>query len=130
MKCGGYGHIQAECANTWSDDEAKACNEGEDICHELVVPVNLSTTEQCSSNPRISASGPPFDPSTYESPASMTALAPSDIATIDVEICDNEESYDEEMAHLYKIMYEKMVETANENRGLLKHISQLCREKN
>ena len=34
MKCGGYGHIQVECANTWSDDEAEACNEGEDICHE------------------------------------------------------------------------------------------------
>ena len=22
MKCEGYGHIQVECANTWSDDES------------------------------------------------------------------------------------------------------------
>ena len=41
MKCGGYGHIQAECTNTWSDDESEACNEGEDICHESVVSINL-----------------------------------------------------------------------------------------
>ena len=34
MKCGGFGHIQAECANTWSDDKCEACNEGVDICHE------------------------------------------------------------------------------------------------
>ena len=82
MKCGGHEHIQVECANTWSDDESEACNEGEDICHESVVSVNLYTTEQCSSNPTISASGPPLDPSIYESPASMTALASSDVTTI------------------------------------------------
>ena len=35
------------------------------------------------------------------------------------------------MAYSYKVMYdEKLVETVNENRGLLKKISQLCREKN
>ena len=34
MKCGGYGHIQVECANTWSDNEFEASNEGENICHE------------------------------------------------------------------------------------------------
>ena len=43
---------------------------------------------------------------------------------------DDEEISDEEMTHFYKIMYEKLVETVNENRGQLKHISQLCREKN
>ena len=41
MKCGGYGHIQAECTNTWSDDESEVCNEGEDICHESVVSINI-----------------------------------------------------------------------------------------
>ena len=30
----------------------------------------------------------------------------------------------------HKVMYEKLVDTVNENRGLLKQISQLCREKN
>ena len=34
IKCEWYGHIQAKCANTWSDDESKACNEGEDIYNE------------------------------------------------------------------------------------------------
>ena len=34
MKCGGYGHIQVECANTWSDNKCEASNEGENICHE------------------------------------------------------------------------------------------------
>ena len=98
-----------------------------------MVPVNLSTVEQCSSDPTISASGPPVDLLTYESPASMIALAPSDVATsnvtTDVESSDDEEISDKEMAHSYKIMYEKLVETVNENRGLLKHIYQLCREK-
>ena len=58
----------------------------------------------------------------------MTAVAPSDAVTI-VEI-DNVEISDEEMTHSYKIMYEKLVETVNENRELLKQTSQLCREKN
>ena len=82
MKCGGYGHIQAECANTWSDDESKACNEGDDLCHESMIPVNLFLAEQCSSDPIISAYGPPIDPLTYESPSSMTTLAP-------IICCDN-----------------------------------------
>ena len=64
----------------------------------------------------------------------MTTLAPSDVvttnATIEVESDDDEEISDEEMTHSYKIMYEKLVETINENRGLLKQISELCREKN
>ena len=34
MKCEGYGQIQAECANTWSDDEYKECNKGDDLCNE------------------------------------------------------------------------------------------------
>ena len=66
MKCEGYGHIQVECAHTWNDDESKACNEKEDICHESVITINLSTIEQCSSDPIISTSGSPVDPSTYE----------------------------------------------------------------
>ena len=97
-------------------------------------PINLSTTKQCSSDLTISASGPPIDPSTYESPALMTELGPSDVvttdATTDVESDNDKDVSDEEMAHSYKIMYEKLVETVNENKGLLKHISQLCREKN
>ena len=130
MKCGGYGHIQVECANTWSDDEFEACNEREDICHESVVLVNLSVAEQCSSNSTIFTSGPPVDLSTYESPTLMTSLAPSDVTTTDVESDDDEEIFDEGMTHSYKIMYEKLVETVNENRGLLKKISGLCRKKN
>ena len=47
MKCKGYGHIHAKCANTWSDDESEECNEGEDLCNESLAPVNLSTAEQC-----------------------------------------------------------------------------------
>ena len=43
MKCEGYGNIQVECANTWSDDEYKACNELDDICNESMAPVSLST---------------------------------------------------------------------------------------
>ena len=78
--------------------------------------------------------GPPVDPSTYESLALMTALTPSNVvityATTDVESGDDEEIFDEEMTHSYKITYEKLVETIKENRGLLEHISQLCREKN
>ena len=31
MKCEGYGYIQAKCANTWSDEESKACNGGVDL---------------------------------------------------------------------------------------------------
>ena len=43
---------------------------------------------------------------------------------------DDEEISDEKMTHSYKIMYEKLVDTVNENRGLLKEIYQLSREKN
>ena len=64
----------------------------------------------------------------------MTALTPSNVvityATTDVESGDDEEIFDEEMTHSYKITYEKLVETIKENKGLLEHISQLCREKN
>ena len=130
MKYGGYGHIKAKCANTWSDDKSEACNEREGICNKSMALVSLSTTEQCSSDLTIYASGPPVDPSTYESSASMTTLGPSNVATIDVKSDDVEEISDQEMIHSYKIMYEKLVETVNENRGLLKQISQLCREKN
>ena len=98
-----------------------------------MVLVNLSIIEQCSIDPTISTSGPPVDLSTYESLASIIALAPSDVATYDVttdvESGNDEEISDKEMAHSYKIMYEKLVETINENRWLLKHIYQLCREK-
>ena len=41
IKCEGYGHIEAKCANTWSDEESEACNEGENLCNELVALVNL-----------------------------------------------------------------------------------------
>ena len=64
----------------------------------------------------------------------MIALAPSDVvitnAITDVENDDDKEIFDEEMTHSYKIMYEKLVETINENKGLLKQISQLYKEKN
>ena len=64
----------------------------------------------------------------------MTALVPSDVAitnaTSDVEIGDDEEISNEEMTYYYKIMYEKLVETVNENRRLLMQIFQLCRETN
>ena len=70
MKCEGYGHIKTECANTWSNDEFEACNEGEDIFNESVAPlVSLFIVEQCLSDMKISVSGPPVDPSTDESPA-------------------------------------------------------------
>ena len=45
MKYERYGHIFAECANTWSDDESKACNEGGNIYNESVALVILSTIE-------------------------------------------------------------------------------------
>ena len=60
----------------------------------------------------------------------MTKLGPSDVATTDATSNDDEEIFDEEMVHSYKIMYEKLVESVNENRGLLKQISQLSEEKN
>ena len=47
MTCEGYEHIQAECANTWSDDESEECNEGEGLCNESVELVNLSIAKQC-----------------------------------------------------------------------------------
>ena len=130
MKCEESGHIQADCANTWSDDESEACNEGEDICHESVALISPSTAKQCSDDLTLFSSGPPIDPLTYESPASMTKLGPLDVVTTDVESSDDEEISNKEMAYSYKIMYEKLVEIVNENRGLLKHISQLYREKN
>ena len=86
MKCEGYGNIQVKCANTWSDDESKVCNERDDICNESMAPVSLSTVEQCSSDMTISTSCPPVEPSTYESPASMTKLGPSDGATINAKL--------------------------------------------
>ena len=129
MKCEGYGHIQAECANTWSDDKFEACNEEEDICNESMALVSLSTTKKCSGDMTIYLSSPPVDPSTYESHVSMTELGPSDVATTDVESDDVEEISYEEMTHSYKIMYEKLVEAINENRGLLKHITQCVERK-
>ena len=64
----------------------------------------------------------------------MIALSSSDVvitnAITDVENDDDKEIFDEEMTHSYKIMYEKLVETINENKGLLKQISQLYKEKN
>ena len=130
MKCEGYGHIQAERANTWSDDESEACNEGEGICNESLALITFSTIEQCSNDLTIFASGPLVDPSTYELPTSMIALSPSNVETTNVESGDDEEISDEEMTHSHKIMYEKLVEIVYENRGLLKQISQLSREKN
>ena len=63
----------------------------------------------------------------------MTELGPLDVAkidaTTDVESNDDEEISYKEMAHSYKIRYKKLMETINENKGLLKHIYQLCREK-
>ena len=109
---------------------SEACNERENICHESMVSFNLFVEKQYSRKLKNSAYGPPIGPSTYESHASIIALAPSDVATTNVESGDDEESFGEEMAHSYKIMYEKLVETVNENRRLLKQISQLCREKN
>ena len=41
-----------------------------------------------------------------------------------------EKIFNEEIVHSYKIMYEKLVETINKNKGLLKQISQLSKEKN
>ena len=106
MKCEGYGHIQVECSNTWSDDEYEACNEGEDICNELVAPISLSTTKRGLSDLTNSGSSPLVDPSTYESPASMNELGLSDVVIIDVtngvESNDDEEIFDEEMTYSYK----------------------------
>ena len=130
MNCEEFGHIQAECTNTWNDDEFEACNEGDDICNESMAPVSLSIIEQCLSDLNIFAFGPPVDPSTYESPTIMTALGQLDVATTDVESNDDEEISDEKIEHSYKIMYEKLVETVYENKGLLKKISQMCKEKN
>ena len=45
MKFEGYGHIQTECANTWSDGEFEECNEEEDLCNESVAPINLFAVE-------------------------------------------------------------------------------------
>ena len=42
MKREGYRHIQAKSTNTWSDDEFEACNEVEDICNESIAQVSLS----------------------------------------------------------------------------------------
>ena len=50
----------------------------------------------------------------------MTALGPSFVATTNATNDDDKEIFDEEMVHSYKIMYEKLVEVVNENRGLLK----------
>ena len=130
MNCEGFGHIQAECTNTWNDDEFEACIEGDDICNESMAPVILSIIEQRSSDLTTSAFGPPVDPSTYESPTIMTALGQSYVATTDVESNDDKEISDEKIEHSYKIKYEKLVETVYENRGLLKKISQPCKEKN
>ena len=60
----------------------------------------------------------------------MIALGPSDVETIDAISGDDEEIFNEEMVHSYKIMYEKLVETINENKRVLKQISQLSKEKN
>ena len=45
MKCERYGHIQAKCAHTWSDDESKTCNEGGNIYNESMATISLSTTK-------------------------------------------------------------------------------------
>ena len=59
----------------------------------------------------------------------MIALGPSDVEIIDAISGDDEEISNEEMVHSYKIMYEKLVETVNENKRVLKQISQLSKEK-
>ena len=88
-----------------------------------MAPVNLSIVEQCFSAPTISTSSPLVDPSTYESPTSIAILGASDAVTIDLESSGDNEISDEEMINSYKIMYEKLAETINENRGFLKQIS-------
>ena len=95
-----------------------------------MAPINLSTVEECWSDLTIFAYVPPIDPSTYESHVSMTALSSSDVVTIDATKDDDEEISDKKMVHSYKIMYEKLVEIVNQNRGLFKQISQLCIDKN
>ena len=50
--------------------------------------------------------------------------------TIDVTSDYAQKIFEKEIVHSYKIMYEKLVETVNKNKGLLKQISQLSKEKN
>ena len=52
----------------------------------------------------------------------MIALGASDVETTNVESGDDEEIFDEEMTHSYKVMYEKLVDVVNENRGLIKQM--------
>ena len=57
-----------------------------------------------------------------------TVDEPNDEATKE-ESGEEEEISNEEIPHSYKVMYEKLVGSVTKNRGLLKHISLLNREK-
>ena len=60
----------------------------------------------------------------------MTAFEVSDVEITDVESGDDEEISNEEIRHFFKVMYEKLGDAVNKNKGLLKQISKLSREKN
>ena len=105
-ECGGYGQIQAECANlrkknssyvaTWSDEEY---NEEEDNQDESVALVSLTTTEQYPRNCTTPGTGQPVDTPTNKPIASVTAIGTPDTQTTDEEIGDGEEISDEEVVH-------------------------------
>ena len=55
----------------------------------------------------------------------LSSVDESETKIIKEESDEEEENFDEEMAHSYKVMYEKLVGAVTENRGLLEQISLL-----
>ena len=121
-ECEGYGHIQAEGANThkknksytttFNDEEFK---EWEEPFNELMVLISLASIE---------------DPSVDAAPrAASSSQALVVCVATEVESNDDEEISDDEMVCSYKVMYEKLMEALNENKELHKQVSQLCSEK-
>ncbi|CAM8914236.1 unnamed protein product [Rhodiola kirilowii] len=114
-ECGGYGHIQAECANTlkkkkngkslnvsWSDDEAEESTEEEETSNFVA----LTCMIDCTTNPVRTSS------------KDCAKKAEADMEENEAEESDEEEITDECIAEKYALLFSKWTELVDINKRL------------
>ncbi|CAM8973968.1 unnamed protein product [Rhodiola kirilowii] len=113
-ECGGYGHIQAECANTlkkrngkslnvsWSDNETEESSEEEETSNFVA----LSCMMDCTTTPAGTSS------------EECTNKAEADVEENDAEESDEEEITDECIAEKYALLFSKWTELVDINKRL------------
>ena len=108
---------------SWSNEESKDQNEGEEVYVDPVALINIIVPKA------IPTSASPIDSSSYKSFVALSIVDEPEEEATKEESGDEKDIFYEEMAHSYQIMNEKLAGAVTKNRGLLKHISLLNREK-